>query len=84
MFGGIAFLVGGHMGCGVLGDRLMVRVARDEYDDTLAQPHARPMDFGGRPMRGFISVEAAGIADRAALQRWVQQGLSLAASLPPK
>ena len=54
MFGGMAFMVGGHMACGIIGDDLLVRVARDDYDTTLALPHARQMDMTGRPMRGFV------------------------------
>jgi TfoX/Sxy family transcriptional regulator of competence genes len=84
MFGGLAFLVGGHMGCGVLSDRLMIRVAPDAYDRMLAEPYVKPMDFSGRPMRGFVYVEPAGIADEAALDRWVQRGLTFASSLAPK
>ena len=49
MFGGIAFMVDGHMCCGVTGDLLMIRVGADGFDDALAQPHSRPMDFTGRP-----------------------------------
>jgi TfoX/Sxy family transcriptional regulator of competence genes len=84
MFGGIAFLVGGHMACGVMGDRLLVRVASDAYDAALAQPHARPMELGGRRMRAFVSLERAGLADESALDRWVRQGISFVSSLPPK
>jgi len=84
MFGGVAFLVGGHMGCGILGDRLMIRVSRDAYEDALARPHVKPMDFTGRRMRGFIYVDPAGIADEEALAEWVREGLGYAASLPPK
>jgi hypothetical protein len=44
----------------------------------------KPMDFTGRPMRGFIYVEPAGTADEEALAAWVREGLGYAASLPPK
>ena len=56
MFGGLAFMVGGHMCCGVIGDDLMVRVGRDAYEDALAAKGARPMDFTGRPLRGMVYV----------------------------
>lgn len=84
MFGGLAFLLGGHMGCGILGDRLMVRVTREEYEQTLSEPHVHVMDFTGRPMRGFIYVDADGIATDADLSRWVTRGMTVAASLPPR
>jgi TfoX/Sxy family transcriptional regulator of competence genes len=57
MFGGLTFMVSGHMSCGVNGDELIVRLDRDHEDDALAQPHARPMDFTGWPMRGFVTVQ---------------------------
>ena len=84
MFGGLCYLLDGNMAVGVESDRLMVRVGRDAYEDALAKPHARPMDFTGRPMRGFVWVDAAGLRDDRALRRWVQRGLDFAGSLPPK
>ena len=84
MFGGLAFLLGGHMGCGILDERLMVRVARDRYDEALGEPHVHVMDFTGRPMRGFVYVDAEGIATDADLSRWVTRGMSVASALPPK
>ena len=62
MFGGLVFMLGGHMCCGVLGDELMVRVGREAYAAALARPHARPMDFTGRPLTGFVYVAPPGCA----------------------
>ena len=84
MFGGIAFMVGGNMACGVVRDHLMVRVRPDAHDEAMAQPHARPMDFNGRPMRGMIYVDPDGIASSKDLSRWVRLGASFAASLKSK
>ena len=84
MFGGIAFMFHGNMAVGILGDELMVRVDKDHYDDTLTEPHVGVMDFTGRPMRGFVVVAAEGIAEDADLTAWVDRGLDLAGSLPPK
>ena len=84
MFGGLAFMSSGNMCVGVIGDELMVRVGPDGYEPALAQAHAREMDFTGRPMRGMVYVEAAGIARDDDLDRWVQRGLDFARSLPPK
>ena len=55
MFGGIAFMLNGNMCCGATNDDLMVRVGADGLEDALDQPHARPMDFTGRPMKGSSS-----------------------------
>jgi hypothetical protein len=84
MFGGLAFLIDGNMCVGVTGDDLMVRVGPDAYDDALARPHAREMDFTGRPMRGIVYVDPLGTSTDAALEAWVDRGLEFAGSLPPK
>jgi TfoX/Sxy family transcriptional regulator of competence genes len=84
MFGGLAFLVNGRMCCGVVGQDLMLRVGPDLYERALKRRNARPMDFTGRPMRGFIYVAKEGCRTAAALQGWVQLGVSFALSLPPK
>lgn len=84
MFGGLAFLVGGHMTCGVAGDELMLRLGQEGADAALAEPHVRPMDFTGRPMSTMVFVESAGIESQAALEGWVARALSYVRTLPPK
>ena len=84
MFGGLTFMVRGHMACGVENDRLMVRVGPAAYDDAPGRPHARPMDFTGRPMKGFVFVETAGLKSDKDLEAWVQRGVDFATSLPAK
>jgi TfoX/Sxy family transcriptional regulator of competence genes len=82
MFGGLAFLLRGRMFCGIVKDELMVRVGPEQYADALAAPHARPMDFTGRPMTGMVYVAAEGLRS-SALDRWIQRGLEgLAAPAP--
>ena len=61
VFGGLAFMVHGHMYCGIIGDQLMVRVGLEPYEGALSQPHTRQMDFTGRPLNGMVYVTAAGI-----------------------
>ena len=58
-------------------------VGADALEAALAQPYARPMDFTGRPMKGFVFVDAAVLGDRD-LKRWVQRGSTFAGSLPAK
>jgi TfoX/Sxy family transcriptional regulator of competence genes len=84
MFGGIAFMVDGNMACGIVRSDIMVRVGPDAYEDALSRPHARPMDFTGRPMKGMVYVDGPGIADDARLREWVERGCAYAASLPAK
>jgi TfoX/Sxy family transcriptional regulator of competence genes len=83
MFGGIAFMVGDRMAVGVVKDDLMVRVGPDAHDEALAQPHARPMDMGGRVSRGFVYVAPEGVASDADLVAWIDRGLRFAATVEP-
>ena len=83
MFGGLTFMVDGHMCCGVNRDELIVRLDPAEEDAALGRPHARPMDFTGRRMRGFVTVRPEGLKG-AALKRWVGQAVARAEALPPK
>ncbi|MEM8606568.1 MAG: TfoX/Sxy family protein [Myxococcota bacterium] len=84
MFGGLAFLVNGHMCCGVHEDDLMVRVGPSAYERALEKKGARAMDFTGRPMKGMVFVDRAGHSRAPGLRSWIEQGLRYARSLPPK
>ena len=83
MFGGLAFMLGGHMFCGVVKDTLMVRLGAGAAEEALGRPHVRPMDFTGRPMKGMDFVEPGGLQG-AALQQWVEAAAEHARGLPPK
>ena len=84
MFGGLAFMVRGHMCVGILGDTLMARVGPVEDEAALREPQVRPMDFTGRPMKGYVYVAPAGFEEDAALAGWVARCLRFNATLPPK
>ena len=84
MFGGLSFMLGGNMCCGILKDDLVVRVDPDSYESALAKPHARPMDFTGRPLKGMVYVGPEGYRTDEELKCWLDQALSFALSLPPK
>ncbi len=84
MFGGIAFMVGGSMAVGVIGEDLMVRLDPTDAQQALKEPHTRPMDFTSRPMKGMIFVEPPGTEADEDLAGWVEAGADFAASLPPK
>jgi len=84
MFGGVGFLLNGNMACGVNKDDLIVRVGPDRYEQTVIQPHARPFDFTGRPMKGWVMVSPDGVSADGDLQNWVNQGITFAKSLPAK
>lgn len=80
MFGGLAFLVDGAMAFGIIGDELMVRVGPDRYVESLARSHARPMDFTGRPMRGFVQIEPSGFEEDSELSGWLALGIEYAST----
>jgi len=84
MFGGLCFMVGGAMCCGLTKTDFMVWVGPEVYDDALAQPHARPMDFTGKPLAGMVYIAPEGVRSAAALAKWLGRGVSYVASLPPK
>lgn len=84
MFGGIAFMVRGNMCCGVIGDRIMLRVGPKGYETALSRPHAKVMDFTGRPMKGMIYVEPAGFASPRDLGTWIEKAMEFALLLPAK
>lgn len=84
MFGGLAFMLRGHMCCGVLQDDLVVRVGPKRYEQALSQPHARPMNFTGRPLKGFVTVGPLGYRTDKALQKWVKQAVEFISLLQPK
>jgi TfoX/Sxy family transcriptional regulator of competence genes len=84
MFGGITFMLHGNMCCGVINDDLVVRLGADGADDALSQPFARPMDFTGRVMNGYVYIAPAGTIDAAALGGWLRRAAAFAESLPPK
>jgi len=80
----MAFMLNGNMCVGVTNDDLMVRVGPDEHETLLALPHARPMDFTGRPMKGFVFVGLQGTQEEESLKEWVSRGVSFAGALPKK
>jgi TfoX/Sxy family transcriptional regulator of competence genes len=84
MFGGLAFLLAGRMFCGVVDDKLMVRVGPADHEKALREPHAGPMDFTGRSMKGYVFVGPDGCRTQRAVQRWVARGAEFAGSLGPK
>jgi hypothetical protein len=99
MFGGIAFMVRGHMCCGVLKDELMLRVGAEQAEKLLARSprreegesaasprrlHICPMDFTGKPMKGMLIVPPQGMKTDAALKAWMDMAVNFVSTLPKK
>ena len=80
MFGGICFLVNGSMCCGVIRNDFCARVGPLRYEEALKQAHTRPMDFTGRPLKGFVSVAPTGLKTEASLKRWLSWAAEFAAA----
>lgn len=85
MFGGLAFLLAGHMAVAVSGQGsgLMVRIDPGRAEDLLADPRAERMVMNGRELNGWLLVDVDGTTD-AELERWVDAGLEFVRRLPPK
>lgn len=85
MFGGLAFLVGGHMAVAASGQGgILVRVDPAESESLVAKTNAYPMEMRGREMRGWLRLDAEHVRTKAQLSKWVRRGIDCARSLPPK
>jgi TfoX/Sxy family transcriptional regulator of competence genes len=84
MFGGVAFMLKDKMFVGIIKDDLMVRVLLEREEEALDRPHARPMDFTKRPMKGFIYVAPDGIKSKKLLDSWIDLGIEYVLKSPPK
>lgn len=80
MFGGLAFMVAGSMAVGVMGDDLLARVGAEGHAAAMKRPHTRVMEFTGRPMQGFVIVDAAGVARAPSLKKWVAECVAFVTS----
>ena len=85
MFGGLAFLVGGNMAVSASGrGGLMVRVDPEQTDHLVSSTNAHPMEMKGRPVDGWLRVDAEHVRTKRQLTSWVRRGTAYASSLPPK
>src|SRR4051794_29484142 len=81
MVGGLSFLVGGHMCCGVSGGELMVRLPPDAVAAAVEEPHVRRMTLGAKTVKAFVLVTPAGYPDDAALAAWLDRALDAVSRL---
>jgi len=84
MFGGLSQMVNGHMCVGVLGETLVIHLPEAEADACLSMPHVRPMDFTGKPMRGWLYVSPDGYRTERDLDVWVRRALDFVHAAGPK
>ena len=85
MFGGLAFLVGGHMAVAASREGgVLLSVDRADTAALLGKPHTRPMVMRGRQMAGWLRVDPEGVRTKRQLAPWVRRGVDHVRSLPPK
>ena len=84
MFGGVCHLLGGNMVCGVYQDYLILRLGEKASLEALKQPHTKPFDITGKPMKGWVMVAGGGFETDAKLKFWLNKARDLVKTLPPK
>jgi len=85
MFGGLAFLLNGHMSVSASRNGgLLVRIDPADTEAVLGWPHVALMEMGGRTMEGWVTVAPEGLKTKRQLAAWVTRSVEFAKSLPPK
>jgi TfoX/Sxy family transcriptional regulator of competence genes len=84
MVGGIGFMLRGNLLCGVMGQDLLVRIDKRDYDRHVSDPGARPMVMGGRSARSWILVDGAIVSGTPELARWIDRAMEFVTTLPAK
>jgi TfoX/Sxy family transcriptional regulator of competence genes len=84
MFGGICYLLNGNMLCGVVDERMIVRLGKTDQAEAMTRPYTRPFDYTGKAMAGWLMVESAGLESEEDMADWVQVCLDYVRTLPPK
>jgi TfoX/Sxy family transcriptional regulator of competence genes len=80
MFGGIVYMINDKMSLGVIKDELMLRVLDEKYENIKKIEYAKPMEFTGREMKGFVTIEERGLSTNNALQKWIDFGVEFSKS----
>ena len=84
MFGGVCHLLNGNMVCGVYKDYLILRLGEKAAAQALKQPHTRPFDITGKPMKGWVMVAGTGFKTDDSLKSWLNEARTFVKTLPPK
>jgi TfoX/Sxy family transcriptional regulator of competence genes len=84
MFGGVAFMLHGNMCIGVWQTSLIVRLGPEQAATALKEPNVAEFDVTGRPMRGWVVVEAEGLETDEQLRRWIERAVEFVETLPWK
>jgi len=84
MFGGIAFLLHGNMCVGVWKSSLVARLGPEQAAAALQQPHVNEFDVTGRPMKGWVLIDAEGLDEENQLRDWIERAVEFVSTLPAK
>jgi hypothetical protein len=84
MFGGLGFLLHGNMCIGVWKEYLILRIGPAAYDGALTRPHVKEFDITGRPMKGWVMIEPAGVQRESELFEWANLAIDFVSDLPRK
>lgn len=84
MFGGICFMLHGNMCVGIWQTSLIVRLGPDQATTALKEPNVVEFDITGRPMKGWVMVEADGVETDEQLDGWIEQAVEFVETLPRK
>ena len=76
MMGGLTFMINGKMCVGIVKDKLMARVGQDNYEESLRKPGCRPMDFTGKPMKGYVFLSPEAVDLDSDLDYWIDLSLA--------
>lgn len=75
MFGGLCFMVDNKMCVGIIKDELMARIGEEKYTEALTKKGCKEMTFTGRPMKGYVYLDADALDLDVDLEYWVQLAL---------
>ena len=84
MFGGMCYLLNGNMLCGVVDERMIVRLGKERQAEGMSRPHTRPFDYTDKAMSGWLMVGMEGLETEEDLADWVQVCLEYVRGLPAK
>ncbi|HEY5549687.1 MAG TPA: TfoX/Sxy family protein [Candidatus Saccharimonadales bacterium] len=84
MFGGLSYLVNGNMSVGIVKNEMIIRTSPEKEVKMLEKAGIRPMDFTGRPIKGWLSAAPEAFDTDNKLEELIDCGITFAQSLPPK
>jgi TfoX/Sxy family transcriptional regulator of competence genes len=84
MFGGLGFLLNGAMLVGVWKDSMIVRIGPDGHEVAILEANVKEFDITGKPMKGWVLIEPAGVQNDLQVKAWIQRALKFVAKLLAK